>query len=115
MLKVFRLDYFTLKRPWWLEVLEAEPFDVLPGGEPFYSIGVALVGAFVIPEPVLAAVRKDDKRRFQVFRISPRLFFRVIRVKVLSLCFEHAQNAAGAVQQQVISPSISSMVFKPDL
>jgi hypothetical protein len=62
----------------------------------------ALVGTFVVPKPMLAAVGEDDERRLQVLRIAPSLLLGVIGIKVFALGLEHGQNAPKAIFQEVV-------------
>src|SRR5207249_4064629 len=45
------------------------------------------------------------KRSAKVLCVAPRLFLSVIRIKVLALGFEDAQNAAQSVLKQIVDPA----------
>jgi hypothetical protein len=93
MLKIIGPKNFTLEWSWRLEVLEAKTFKVVTGGKTFDTVSVSLVGPLEIPEPVLAPVRENDERGFQVFGISTRLLFSVVWIEVFALRFQHANLA----------------------
>ena len=93
-LEIVRPNNLALKRPGRLHIFKPHPFEVIPRGKPFDAIGVALIGALKIPKPVLAPVRKNNERGFQIFGVAARLLFCIVRVEILALSFKNAQHAA---------------------
>ena len=65
---------------------------------------VALTTGYVAKRDLLSLPTRakgrcaDREWRLEVVRITTRLFFRVVRILVLALGFEHAQRAAEAVE-----------------
>ncbi len=77
--------------------------QVAAGGER----GFALVGAFVIPKPVLFSVGENYKRGAQVFGISTGLFLGVVGVKVWSFRFEYAKGAPFSGEYVIGAPTLA--------
>jgi hypothetical protein len=48
-----------------LQVLQPQPFEVLSGRKTLDAVSIALVGALVIPEPMLAPVGKNYEGAFR--------------------------------------------------
>jgi hypothetical protein len=92
---------------WGLKILQAQPFEVGQGGYALDSEGVPLVGAFVIPKPVLLSVGQNYKRGAQVFRVSAGLFFGLVGVKVWPFCFQHAERPAFSGENVIGSPAMT--------
>ena len=81
------------------------------GGHALDSQGVALIGALVIPKPVLSSVGKNHKRGAKIFSVSPRLFFGVVGVEVGSFRFQDAKRPAFT-GEHVIGASAVAVEFK---
>src|SRR5258708_21805938 len=77
--------------------------QVAAGGER----GLAPVGAFVIPKPVLSSVAENYKRGAQVFGISTGLFLGVVGVKVWSFRFEYAKGAPFSGEYVIGAPALA--------
>src|SRR5207247_4515120 len=104
-----------LKRAGRLEVLQANPFEVLTRREPLDPVGITLIDPLVVPKPVFAPVGKDHERGRQVLGVSPRLLLRVVGVKVLALGFEDAEHPPEAVLQEVVRAAARSIRLEPAL
>ena len=64
---------------------------------------------------MLASVRENGERRFEIFGVSPRLLFCVVGVVVFALRFEHAQHAPQAIFEKIVRPPAPCMQFELDL
>ena len=74
-----------------------------------------LVGALVVPEPMLAPVGENDEGGFQVLGVAAGLLLGVVGVEVLPLRFQHAQHPTQAVLEQVVRPAARGVELECDL
>ena len=79
------------------------------------AVGVALVGALVVPEPMLAAIGQDDERGLEIFRIAACLLLRVVGIEVFALGFQHAEDAAQPVLEQIVAAAAGGVQLELDL
>jgi hypothetical protein len=77
-------------------------------GEAFDSVGVSLIGALIIPKPVLPPVRENDEGGAHILGVAAGLVLGVVRVKILSLRLEDAKRATRAAQN-VVGPATVSV------
>jgi hypothetical protein len=95
-----------------LQVFEPDPFQILLGRQAFDAVGVPFLGAIQIPEPVLAAVGEDDQRRLEVLGVPAPLLFRVVRVAVFPLRFQHAQDPPEPVLQEIVGSPAEGVILE---
>src|SRR5216684_278420 len=77
--------------------------QVAAGGER----GFALVGAFVIPKPVLFSVGENYESGAQVLRVSACLLLGIIGVKVWPFCFQHTKGATFSGEYVIGAPALA--------
>jgi len=78
-----------------------------------YSEGVALVGAFVIPKPVLFSVGENDEGSAQVLGVAAGLLLGLVGVEVRPFGFQDAKRPAFS-REHIIGTAAVTVEFKTD-
>jgi hypothetical protein len=91
------------------------PFEVPPGGETLDAVGVLLVGAQVVPKPVLTPVGQENEGGPEILCIPAGLLLGFVGVGVFSLGFENTKGVTMLVEENVIGATIASTHLKANL
>jgi hypothetical protein len=86
-----------------LEVFQTETLQIIPGGQPFDPVGVALVRALIVPDPMFATVGKNDEGGLEVLSVAAGLLLGVVGVPVFALGFENAPFVASGIFDAILT------------
>jgi hypothetical protein len=64
---------------------------------------------------MLATVRQNDKRGFEILGVTARLLLGVVGVETFALRFKHTEYPAEAVFEQVVRSPVPRMQLELDL
>jgi hypothetical protein len=107
--QVIGLDDLAFERSRRLHILEPQSLQIFLRWKALDAVRVALISALEVPKPMLAPVRENDEWRIQVFRVSARLLFCIVRIEVFALRFQNTDDLPEFPLQEVVGSPVGGV------